>query len=501
VYDAGFRFGEHGIYVADANTQVGRSLGLTNAALLAISRDSELAVLLSPHQLFEHAGNAVVGTLARTPLSGGTPRPVLENVQSADWGPDGSKLAISRYDADRNTYMLEYPVGHVLYETKGYISDVRVSPDGEFVAFMDHPVLGDNVGSVAVVNQEGKRKTISPEEWPTSWGEEGLAWSPTGKEVWYTNQNGLWASDLSGRTRSLLQMAGSGLFLRDMAPDGSLLLYQFAGGASMILLSWKPSRVQRDLTWLDNSIVNDITHDGKLVLFSEQGTGGGPEYMMFSRKTDGSPAVLLGPGRFGVLSPDGQQAIVVGFKAPLQLSLVPLGLGVARALTNNSINHYEAHWMPDGRHFVFGGQEPGHGVRIYMQSIEETSSHPISPEGCAPRAVAPDGRQLLAECVGPSKFKLLHVDDGQVFVPKGVEAGDNALGWTQDNRLWFLNSSINSARIVRVDPQSGRRETWKEIPLDSFAGIHTSVITPDGNTFVHSDWANFGSLRRVYGLR
>src|SRR5262249_15239538 len=58
IYGASFRFGENGLYVADANTQVGRTLGLPNMGLLAISRTSELAVLLSPHQLFAHASNA-----------------------------------------------------------------------------------------------------------------------------------------------------------------------------------------------------------------------------------------------------------------------------------------------------------------------------------------------------------------------------------------------------------------------------------------------------------
>jgi Tol biopolymer transport system component len=501
VYTAGFRFGERGIYVADVNTQVGRALGLTDAGLLSVSRNGELAVLLSPHQLFEHAGNAVVGTLARVPLSGGAPRPVLDIVQSADWSPDGSRLAISRYVSERNVYTLEYPLGHVLYETKGYISDVRVSPDDKLVAFMDHPVLGDNVGVVAIVDHEGKRKTISPDSWPTSWGEEGLAWSPSGREVWYTNQNGLWASDLFGGTRSLLQMAGYGLYLRDIALDGSLLVYQFAGGTSMTLHSWSKSPIQRDLTWLDNSLVYDITADGKLILFNESGAGGGPEYTMYSRKADGSPAVQLGTGRFGAISPDGQWAVTVGFRSPLQLFLVPLGMGETRPLTNDDINHYEAHWMPDGKHFVFAGQEPGHTVRIYLQSLEEATPRAVSSEGCAPRSVSTDGQLVLAECVGKTKWRVLHLADGQLSEPKGLQAGDNVLGWTNDRRLWIINSSTKSAHILRLDQQTGVREPWKEVSLDSFSGIHTSVITPDGMTFVHSDWANFGSLRKVYGLR
>ncbi len=502
VYDAGFRFGERGVYVADSNTQVGRSMGLPDISLLAVSRDSELAVLLTPHQLFEHASNAWVGTLARVPLSGGTPRSVLQNVQSADWSPDGSELAISHYVPERNVYTLEYPIGHVLYETKGYISDVRVSPDAQSVAFMDHPVLGDNIGAVAVVNRAGKRKTISPESWPKSWGEEGLAWSPSGKEVWFTNQSGLWAADLLGQTRPLLQFTGYGLYLRDIGRDGSLLLYQFAGGTSMTLHSWNKSVVQRDLSWLDLSIVTDISDDGKLVLFTEGGIGGGPEYMIYARKADGSPAVQLGPGRYGAISPNQQFAITVGFKEPMQLFLVPLNAGETRSLTNDSISHYEAHWMPNGKQFIFAGQEPGHGVRGYLQGIYEDLPKPITPEGCGPHSASYDGTFMLAECVGTAKWKIFPINNGVPWEPKGFQPGDLPLRWTKDNDIWILNpSSPNSVRIFKVNPRLGSREPWKEIHVDSFAGIQSAVITPDGNTFVHTDWANFGSLRRVYGFR
>jgi eukaryotic-like serine/threonine-protein kinase len=383
---------------------------------------------------------------------------------------------------------------------QGYISDIRISPDGKFLAFMDHPVLGDNVGTVAIANQFGKRRTISPESWPKSWWEEGLAWAPSGKEVWFTNQTGLWASDLSGRTRSLLQMAS--LYLRDIGPDGSVLFYQFSGGTSMNLISWNKPFTRRDLSWLDLSYVSDVSQDGKLILFSETGIGGGPEYMMYMRKADGSPAVQLNPGRMGTISPDGQWAITVGFAMPLQLSLVPLHMGETRLLTNDSITHYEAHWMPDSTHFVFAGQEPGHGVRVYLQSIHDNSPKAITPEGCAPRAVSPDGKLIVAECVGKTTWKMYPGEGGQPLEPKGLVAGDSPLAWTNDHCLWVLNSwYVNSAQIFKVNPYTGSRESWKEIALDSFSGIHDAVITSDGNTFVHSDSANFGSLRRVYGLR
>ena len=97
-------------------------------------------------------------------------------------------------------YRLEYPIGHVLYDTNGYVSDVRVSPDGKLVAFADHPQLGDDSGIVSVVDSSAHKRSLST----TQASILGLAWTPDGKEVWFSgSQPGFPASlnavDLSGR--------------------------------------------------------------------------------------------------------------------------------------------------------------------------------------------------------------------------------------------------------------------------------------------------------------
>src|SRR5262249_33467069 len=140
-----------------------------------------MAVLLN-----RKAGGAWVsmGTLARAPLVGGAPREVLEQVQWADWSPDGDNLAVVRDFGGRNR--LEFPIGKPLYETGGWIGHPRISPKGEWVAFLDHPVQGDDRGSVAVVDRAGHRKTLSS-EWYTI---QGLAWSADGHEIWFTASRG-----------------------------------------------------------------------------------------------------------------------------------------------------------------------------------------------------------------------------------------------------------------------------------------------------------------------
>lgn len=74
-------------------TTESRPLGLNNADLLSVSSRGELAVLLRKKDTLAWFS---LGTLARLPMTGGTPREIVEDVQSADWSPDGSDLAITR---------------------------------------------------------------------------------------------------------------------------------------------------------------------------------------------------------------------------------------------------------------------------------------------------------------------------------------------------------------------------------------------------------------------
>ena len=106
-------------------------------------------------------GSTRAGSLARVPLGEGAPKRILNDVQFADWSQDGSELAITHFIPEKHAYRLEYPIGKVLYETSGWIGQLRLSPDGRTIAFIDHPIFGDDQGYVAVIPSSGGTVRLS----------------------------------------------------------------------------------------------------------------------------------------------------------------------------------------------------------------------------------------------------------------------------------------------------------------------------------------------------
>jgi hypothetical protein len=104
-------------------------------------------------------------------------------------------------------------------------------------------------------------------------------------------------------------------------------------------------------------------------------------YTVYLRSTDGYPAVRLGEGSAVALTADQKWAIVQTPESPAQLRLLPTGVGEARALTNDSINHQWVRCFADGKHYLFSGDEPGHGVRLYVQDFSGGQPQSITPDG------------------------------------------------------------------------------------------------------------------------
>jgi hypothetical protein len=389
VYSAAWEGTPKQLYSTRSESPESMPLPYVQADVVSISGKGELALVSDRRGL---SGYANPGTLARAPLSGGASRDVLEGVQFADWLPDGSDLAVSHVVNGR--YRLEFPIGKVVYETTGWISHLAVSRDGQRVAFLDQPLLGDDRGGVSIIDASGKKQSL-PVECESA---QGIAWSPDNREVWFTcASKGLWRALLAvspgGPARTLLRVPGT-MRLGDVTANGDVLLTH--DNARRGIVGLRPGgKDALDLSWLDWSQPAALSEDGQTLLFSEEGEGGGPGYGTFLRKMDGSPAVRLGNGEALALSPDGKWAIVQKVDpSPMQLLLTPTGAGQSRALTSDDIAHVLAEFLPDGKRFIFTGFKPGRPMRTWVQSLDGGAATPVTPEGIAPILISPDGARL-----------------------------------------------------------------------------------------------------------
>jgi Tol biopolymer transport system component len=499
LYDAAWEKNPLEIFSSRLDSPESRPLGL-GAALFSVSLAGEMAVAVAPRRVPFGA----VGTLARVSVAGGAPREILRDVSWADWSPDGKVLAIVREVSGKNR--LEYPPGKLLFETSGQISDPRVSPSGDSVAFIEHPILGDTAGSVLLVDRSGRKRLLSA-GWPDV---GGLAWAPRGKEVWFTAARGGWARSLlavtqEGRKREI-EHAPGGIMLQDISREGKLLVDHQTSRASIIGRIAEESQ-ERELSWLDYSFLRDLSGDGTTLLFDEEGEGGGAACSVYIRRTDGSAAIRLGEGVAQALSPDGKWALTM-ILSPSQLRLLPTGPGDAKDLTQPGFTYqYGARFLPDGRRVVFRASEAGKGVRYYVQDLERGKPHSFSPEGVAGSGgvmvVTPDGH-FVSGVGADGRFVLLPVDGGPPRPFAGLEPGDVPLQLSPDGKTLYVRNGALPARLYRIETSSNKREFWRELMPSDPAGIlriRTIRITGDGASCFYGYTRHLSDLYLVEGVK
>jgi serine/threonine protein kinase/Tol biopolymer transport system component len=478
-------------------------LTLPDGKVEAISRASEM-LLLKPSQFA--TGYAAIGTLSQASVSGSASRELLEDVADADWSPDGARLAVVR--APQWRYRLEFPAGKVLYETTGYISHPRVSPRGNAIAFLDHPVFGDDRGAVAIIDLADKKKRTLSEEWESA---QGLAWSASGKEIWFTatrsgSTRALYAVTPAGRERAVLATPG-GLMLQDISRAGRVLLIQSNARIGFFALLPGESK-ERDLSGLEWSYGPGLSPDGKAVIFTEQGEAGGPGYSVYLRKLDGSAPVRLGEGHGLALSADGKWVLTARIRTtPGTMLLLPTGAGEPRTFPKDAIDHSTATFgafLPDGKRIVFNAKEAGKSPRVFVQSLEGGAARAVTAEGVTAVGLSPDGGLLLTQTPGQG-FGITPLDGGPTVPIRGLEVNERPMRWTADGRFLFIGTDRGfPARVWRVDLATGRRELWKEFTPGDPAGITLTrpvSISADGSTILFSYGHNLSDLYVAEGLK
>jgi serine/threonine protein kinase len=499
VYGAAWNGQPLRLYSAVGDSLLSQLLNLSDASLLAISPSRELAlVLYGDHMAHLEMAN---GTLATAPMAGGSPREMLENVSWADWNAKG-ELAVVHHTEGR--YRIEYPIGHTLYTSSGSISHIRFSRQGDRIAFIDHPALWDDRGSVCVVDLAGHANALSA-GWESA---DGLAWSPDGKEIWFTaaekgvNRN-LLAVNMAGKIRTLLSIPG-GLILQDVAQDGRILTSLNSERIAMAEVSHDGKPV--DLSWHDWNIVHDISHDGQSVLFEDSSEAAGPNYAVAIRKLDGTPPVRLGDGSAGGLSPDGKWAFSLFTGRPQRVTLFPVGPGQSRTIDIHGleIQNGPANFLPDGKGITVNANEPGHGVRCYLLDLNGGKPRPLTPEGIEGIRVSPDGRYII-RAGAAAEAAVYPIDGGPPRVIPGIEPGFLSFQWSEDSTsIYGYHPGHVPTEIFKVDIVTGKKTPVQELSPDVTAGVvnvFPVVATRDGARFAYSYSQVKSVLYMISGLK
>jgi eukaryotic-like serine/threonine-protein kinase len=401
---------------------------------------------------------------------------------------------------------MEYPVGKLLVESDGCMSHARISPNGDLVAFADHPTRGDDMGYLAVSDLGGNKKVLTP-RWSST---QGVTWFADGKEIWFTaadtgNLRALFAVTPSGRLRLVLRQAIT-LTLQDISSTGRVLL-SVGLPRREIHMVLPGADEERDLSWLDWSLCMAVSADGELVLINEQGQGAGLEYAIYLRPTDGSPAMNVGKGTPADLSADGKSVLVITTSTN-ELVLLPTGAGDPRKLADEHYNVGWAAFLRDGKRIVFSAIERGRRSRVYVMNVEGGSPRALTPEGFFfdffSHGVTPGGGSFAARS-GDGHIWMFDVEEGPGRPVPGTSTTDNVAGVSPDGRsLYIYGGGQTRVKIYRVDMISGARQAVRETGPADAAGVITVgqvVSSAEGRSYVYSYARLLTDLFLVDGLK
>jgi len=500
VYSAAWNGKPVQLFSTVGNSLLSQPLNLSDANLLAVGPNHDLAVVR--HGTHNGQLETVDGTLALVPLAGGSPRDVLSDVRWADWNAKGELAVVHYVDGHCR---LEFPIDKVLYQSAGWISDIRFSPGGDQIAFMNHPAVWDDRGTVSVVDLAGHVRTLT-HEWES---ESGLAWRPDGQEIWFSaatkgNDSAVLAVTLTGELRTVLDLP-VGVILKDIAADGRALV---SIDSKRLALGFASSgKPDVDLSWHDWDPARDISSDGRFVLFEDASQVAGSHYAVVLRNVDGTLPIQLGEGSPGAISPDGRWVLASSTGNDPKIILLPIGTGQSRTLHVTGLTHIQNGWaryLPDGQHALVNGDRTGEASRCYLVDLSNGDSRAITDPGFLCGPISPDGASVLGRrgnqartiysLQGQAPRPLLNLSEH--FVP---------VQWSRDG-LYLLgyHSGEFPSRIYKAAISTGKETFLQELKPGAPAGVvmvGPVVISRDGKSVAYSYNQTMSTLHVVSGLR
>jgi hypothetical protein len=397
---------------------------------------------------------------------------------------------------------LEYPPGHKLPD----LSDtVAISPTGDAVAMLRHGV-GLMRGTIVILDLDGKMLASTPEWFRAG----GLVWTRDGREVWFGGAEGpqdemkIRALGRDGRQRVILAQAAD-LWPLDLSADGRLLMTRFdhTFGVQLRLADG----VTRDVSFPGHPLVNDVTPDGRGVVFYDDASS--PPAAFVWHLGDAQP-MRIGEGIAGGLAPDGKSDLVIG-EDRKSLSLVPLTSGATRAIDVGDAARIDdvpvPRFLPDGEHILAAGaMKDGHAAVFELDATGKTP-----PRAILHGQVDPDGEIMNLNSDGKflcsmhaHGFVLVPLDGGPVVAPKGADGFWCARIFRDGTHAEILPANLigEPQELELLDLKTGERRPFvstKPSFLPGFARYERYLVTDDGLVAM-SYKRDFETLYLVDGL-
>jgi serine/threonine protein kinase len=467
------------VYLASAGSAEPRALTTDgNTALLAVSSGGELALLVDARM--SPSGMGIEGTLARGNLAGGAPRPLVEHVVAADFSPDASELAVLRVIDGK--HRLEFPLGHVLYETPNLLRSLRVSPSGRELALVELTRdSGRYSGTVVVLDRTGKRLRSSRSHFNVMglafWRDQIVASATT---TGHQRQIITLAPD--GKERTIVDSPDD-LSIGDIAPNGQLLVC--AGRIEREVAFARGDETPRRIaTSFDTAHLQAVSADGTELLFTVM-TDAGP--VVYVRHADGTLVHLTDGSAFD-LTRDGALALF-GAGAPIrELGVTPTGAGVTRMLPRGTIDRLVTGVLvPDGKRVVFVGAEKDQRFRVWVQEVAGGPPRPLTPPDEEIRydvtlRASADGSFVVYH--DPKGARRVPLDGGASAPLPGIGPIDRVEQLSDDGRVayvWRIGAGLEIAHIDAVDLASGAARPWRELgPVDHATVVASNPVIGPG---------------------
>ena len=241
--------------------------------------------------------------------------------------------------------------------------------------------------------------------------------------------------------------------------------------------------------------------------FDETGEAGGETGGLYVRGTDGSPAVRLGDGRTPSLSPDGKWVLALDASARRNVIELPTGAGESRAISTGDVQVHQAFFLPDERHILELGSVPGgHGLRLWLQGVEEGKPRPVTPEGVSiayRSCISPDGKQVAAQDP-EGKITIYPLAGGSPVIVPNTQSGDVPVQWTPDGKSLLVGRREVPSKIFTIDFATGQRKLFRFFSPADPTGLFSNAppqFSLDLKSYVYTYQRITSDLYVVDGLK